>query len=179
MKKFNTLDRELSIKDSKMKYITLDNNNFDDFLSFGKKLKNGEINQDNKVHYAETTRSLENQNFSKERVVMPTQDLFIKKSLKESEEYWDNTKRKSLDTSSYINNPNKVQGNGFGNIAEYDLLFNGIGLSTRQNKPNEKPNNIDNDRLFLTNHNYNNDKYHVTSNLACGSDTRILNKKMI
>jgi hypothetical protein len=160
MKNFNTLDRELSIKDSKMKYITVDNNNFDNFLLFGKKLKNGEINQDNMVHYAKMTRT--------------------NKSLKESEEYWDNTKRKQLDTSTYINNPNKVQGNGFGNISEYNLFFNGIGLSTRQTKPDEKPNNIDNDRIFLTNHNYNNDKYHIISNLPRGgTDTRILNKKII
>jgi hypothetical protein len=157
MKNFNTLDRELSVKDSKLKYITLDDNNFDDFLSFGKKLKNGD---DNIVHYARPTRT--------------------DKSLKESEEYWNNTKKKHLDTSKYINNPNKIQGNGFGNIAEYNLLFNGIGLSTRQTNTNDKPNNIDNDRIFLTNHNYNNDKYHVISNIPRGgADTRILNKKII
>ena len=30
----------------------------------------------------------------------------------------------------------------------------------------------------LTNHNFNNDRYHVTRNLPCGADTRYLNKKM-
>lgn len=98
---------------------------------------------------------------------------------KASAEYWDNTKRRNLDTSVYTKNPNKKGGRGFGNVEKYDLYLNNVGLSTRQDNPDEKPRNIDEDRIFLTNHNYNYDKFHVTETLPCGQDTRYLNKKMI
>lgn len=97
-------------------------------------------------------------------------------TLKDSELYWNNTKKKNLNTSSYINNPNKIQGKGFGNI---NIYKDNIGISTRQTKPSEKPNNIENDRLYFTNHNYNNTKYHVLDRLGCGIDTRILNKNIL
>lgn len=98
---------------------------------------------------------------------------------KASEEYWDNTKRRNLDTSIYTNNPMKIQGRGFGNVNEYDLFLNGVGTSTRQENPDIKPQNVDNDRLYLTNQNYHYDKFHVTENLPCGADTRYLNKNML
>ena len=98
---------------------------------------------------------------------------------KASSEYWDNTKRRNLDTSIYTKNPSMIGGRGFGNIEKYDLYLNNIGLSTRQDNPDETPKNIDNDRIFLTNHNYNYDKFHVTETLPCGQDTRYLNKKMV
>ena len=103
----------------------------------------------------------------------------IPSSVKESEIYWDNTRRRNLDTSIYTDNPTKVGGRGFGDIPKYDLLLNGIGISTRQDNPNIKPQNVDNDRIFTTNHNYNNPKFHVSEQLDCGVDTRYLNKKMI
>ena len=43
------------------------------------------------------------------------------KGTKESTEYWDNTKRRNLDTAIYTNNPHKIQGRGFGDIKTYDL----------------------------------------------------------
>ena len=98
---------------------------------------------------------------------------------KASAEYWDNTKRRNLDTAIYTNNPNKMGGRGFGDVNKYDVYLNGVGLSTRQDKPDDKPRNVDNDRVFMTNHNYNYDKFHITENLPCGQDTRYLNKKMI
>jgi len=98
---------------------------------------------------------------------------------KELEEYWDNTKRRNLDTSVYTNNSNKSGGRGFGDISSYGLMLNNIGTPTRQDNPDTKPRNIDNDRIFITNHNNNNSRYHVTENLQCGADTRYLNKKMI
>ena len=98
---------------------------------------------------------------------------------KASTEYWDNTKRRNLDTSVYTNNSNKSGGRGFGNISSYDLMLNNIGISTRQDNPDTNPRNIENDRIYLTNHNFNNDRYHVTRNLPCGADTRYLNKKMV
>ena len=111
-------------------------------------------------------------NFSKAASKAPT-------SLKDSEIYWDNTRRRNLDTAIYTDNPTKVGGRGFGNIPKYDLLLNGIGLSTRQENPDIKPQNIDNDRIYLPHHNYNYSKFHVSNNLECGADTRFLNKKMI
>ena len=101
------------------------------------------------------------------------------KGTKESTEYWDNTKRRNLDTAIYTNNPHKIQGRGFGDIKTYDLFLNGVGSSTRQDMPDMKPQNIDDDRLFMTNHNYHNTKHHITDNLSCGADTRYLNKKML
>ena len=98
---------------------------------------------------------------------------------KASAEYWDNTKRRNLDTSIYTNNAHKIQGRGFGDINSYDVFLNGVGHATRQINPDQKPQNIEDDRIFLTNHNYNYDKHHVTEGLPCGSDTRYLNKKMI
>jgi hypothetical protein len=98
---------------------------------------------------------------------------------KASLEYWDNTKRRNLDTSIYTNNPMKIQGRGFGDINSYDIFFNGIGQNTRQDNPDDNPRNIDDDRIFLTNHNYHYDKHHVTEFLPCGADTRYLNKKMV
>jgi len=98
---------------------------------------------------------------------------------KESEEYWDNTRRRNLDTSTYTDNPSKIAGRGFGDIPKYDLFLNGIGLSTRQDNPDIKPQNVENDRIFLTNQNYNYDKFRVTNDLQCGADTRYLNKKMV
>ena len=100
-------------------------------------------------------------------------------SLKDSEIYWDNTRRRNLDTAIYTDNPTKVGGRGFGNISKYDLLLNGIGLSTRQENPDVKPQNIDNDRIYLPHHNYNYSKFHISNNLECGADTRFLNKKMM
>jgi len=101
------------------------------------------------------------------------------KTPKESETYWDNTRRRNLDTSVYTDNPSKIAGRGFGDIPKYDLFLNGIGLSTRQDNPDIKPQNIDDDRIFLTSQNYNYAKFHVTDDLQCGADTRYLNKKMI
>ena len=98
---------------------------------------------------------------------------------KASAEYWDNTKRRNLDTSIYTNNPKKIQGKGFGDINAYDIFSNGVGVDTRQTNPEIKPQNIENDRIYLTNHNYNYDKHHVPEILPCGSDTRHLNKKVI
>lgn len=98
---------------------------------------------------------------------------------KASAEYWDNTKRRNLDTAVYTNNPQKIQGRGFGNISKYDLFLNGVGLPTRQDEPDINPRNVDNDRIYLTNHNYHYDKHHVTENLPCGADTRYLNKKTL
>jgi hypothetical protein len=98
---------------------------------------------------------------------------------KASPEYWDNTRRRNLDTATYTNNPHKIQGRGFGDIDSYDLFMNGVGMATRQDNPDFKPQNIEDDRIFMTNHNYHYDKHHVTENLPCGADTRYLNKKML
>jgi hypothetical protein len=98
---------------------------------------------------------------------------------KASPDYWDNTKRRNLDTATYTNNPHKIQGRGFGDINSYGVLLNGVGTATRQDNPDRKPQNVEDDRIYLTNHNYHYDKHHVTENLPCGSDTRYLNKKMI
>ena len=99
--------------------------------------------------------------------------------LKASPEYWDNTRRRNLDTATYTSIPIKVQGRGFGDVDSYDLFLNGVGTATRQENPDKKPQNIEDDRIFMTNHNYNYDKHHVTTNLPCGADTRYLNKKML
>jgi hypothetical protein len=98
---------------------------------------------------------------------------------KASAEYWDNTKRRNLNTSTYTNNPNKMGGRGFGNIPVYDVFTNGVGVTTRHDDPDTKPRNLEDDRIFMTTHNYNYDKHHVPEMLGCGSDTRYLNKKMI
>jgi hypothetical protein len=143
----------------KIKYITTGPNNFNDFYSFGVKYgQNYNTDQESELLYSEATRS---------------------KLPKESSEYWDNTKRRNLDTSVYTNNPTKIQGRGFGNIDRYDNLLNGIGLATRGENPDKNPRSVEDDRIFLTNHNYNYDKYHTTDMLPCGTDTRYLNKKMI
>jgi len=113
-------------------------------------------------------------NLSKSAAKIPTSN-----TTKESEEYWDNTRRRNLDTSIYTENPSKIAGRGFGDIPKYNLFLNGIGLSTRQDNPDIKPQNIEDDRIFLTNHNYNYSKFRVTDDLQCGTDTRYLNKKMI
>lgn len=145
----------------KIKYITTNLDNFADFYSVGKKYgQNYNTDQESELLYSEATR---------------TKHL----STKESSEYWDNTKRRNLDTSIYTNNPTKTQGRGFGNIGRYDNLLNGIGLATRGENPEKNPRSVEDDRIFLTNHNYNYDKYHTTEMLPCGSDTRYLNKKMI
>ena len=145
----------------KIKYITTDPDNFADFYSVGKKYgQNYNTDQESELLYSEATR---------------TKHI----NTKESSEYWDNTKRRNLDTSVYTNNPTKIQGRGFGNIGRYDNLFNGIGLATRGENPEKNPRSVEDDRIFLTNHNYNHDKYHTTEMLPCGSDTRYLNKKMI
>jgi len=57
--------------------------------------------------------------------------------------------------------------------------MNGVGMATRQDNPDSKPQNFEDDRIFMTNHNYHYDKHHVTEYLPCGSDTRYLNKKML
>jgi hypothetical protein len=143
----------------KIKYITTEPNKFNNFYSFGVKYgQNYNTDQESELLYSEATRS---------------------KLPKESSEYWDNTKRRNLDTSVYTNNPTKIQGRGFGNIGRYDNLLNGIGLATRGENPEKNPRSVEDDRIFLTNHNYNYDKYHTTDMLPCGTDTRYLNKKMI
>jgi hypothetical protein len=143
----------------KIKYITTEPNKFNNFYSFGVKYgQNYNTDQESELLYSEATRS---------------------KLPKESSEYWDNTKRRNLDTSVYTNNPTKIQGRGFGNIDRYDNLLNGIGLATRGENPDKNPRSVEDDRIFLTNHNYNYDKYHTTDMLPCGTDTRYLNKKMI
>ena len=96
---------------------------------------------------------------------------------KESDEYWDNTKRHNLNTSIYTNNPSKIGGRGFGDVQKYDQFKNHIGVSTRQENPDIKPQNIDNDRIYQPNHNYASVEFHVPKNLGCGADTRYLNKK--
>lgn len=101
------------------------------------------------------------------------------KVAKASPDYWDNTRRRNLDTSVYVSNPKKNQGRGFGDIDTYDLFMNGVGTATRQDNPDLKPQNIEDDRIYMTNHNYNYDKFHVTEMLPCGSDTRYLNKKIL
>ena len=98
---------------------------------------------------------------------------------KASSEYWDNTKRRNLDTSVYTDTPMKYGGRGFGDINTYDMLFNGIGFMTRQDNPDTNPRNWDDDRIYVTNHNYHYSKQHVTDILPCGVDTRYLNQKMV
>lgn len=147
----------------KSKYITTEPDNFKDFYSFGVKYgQNYNTDQESDLLYSEATRTKQ-----------------MKTNTKESSEYWDNTKRRNLDTSVYTNNPTKIQGRGFGNVSHYDNLLNGIGLATRGENPERNPRSVEDDRIFLTNHNYNYDKYHTTDMLPCGSDTRYLNKKMI
>lgn len=96
----------------------------------------------------------------------------------DTSKYLDNTKRKNLDTSIYTYNPSKIQGRGFGNINEYGLLLNGIGISTRQENQEKNPRNVEDDRIFFINHNNYNPK-RITDDIPCGADTRYLNKKMI
>ena len=146
----------------KIKYISTEPDKFNDFYSFGAKYgQNYNTDQESELLHSEATRSK------------------LKVNTKESSEYWDNTKRRNLDTSVYTNNPTKIQGRGFGNVSHYDNLLNGIGLATRGENPERNPRSVEDDRIFLTNHNYNYDKYHTTEMLPCGSDTRYLNKKMI
>ncbi len=217
------------IGSEKIKYITTDRNNFNDFYSFANRSgQNYNTNQESELLFGDSARrksvkstrnvsevNLRNvDNRSKSMSVpMNKTDRFITnlvktendlkinqergypsmsinsneidyrytaaKIPKESEEYWDNTKRRNLDTSIYTNNPMKIQGRGFGNIDRYDLFLNGVGLATRQDNPDNKPQNIEDDRIFLTNHNFHYDKYHVPDSLPCGADTRYLNKNMI
>jgi len=202
---FTTLNRELSISNTKLKYIDTDSQNFVDFYSAGnKKYNNYNADINNDLTYGINTRISKPQ---EDTPKINKQDLNIMdiidaesniklgneytqinlnsmsknaaKIPKESEEYWDNTKRRNLNTAVYTENPSKIGGRGFGDIQNYDLFLNGIGLSTRQENPDIKPQNVENDRIFLTNHNYNYDKFRVTENLQCGNDTRYLNKKMI
>jgi hypothetical protein len=101
------------------------------------------------------------------------------KLTKVSSEYWDNTKRRNLDTATYTDPPSKISGRGFGEIEKYGLFMNGIGITTRQDNPDLNPRNVDDDRIFLTNQNYNYDKFHVPGSLPCGDDTRAINKKIL
>ena len=159
-KKAEKMEKEIE-STRKIKYITTDPNNFNNIYSFGVKYgQNYNTDQESELLYSESTRSKH-------------------LNTKESSEYWDNTKRRNLDTSIYTNNPTKIQGKGFGNIDRYDNLLNGIGLATRGENPDKNPRSVEDDRIFLTNHNYNYDKYHTTDMLPCGTDTRYLNKKMI
>jgi hypothetical protein len=98
---------------------------------------------------------------------------------KASADYWDNTKRRNLDTSTYTDTPMKYGGRGFGDVGAYGLLYNGIGLMTRQDNPDANPRSWDDDRIYMTNHNYHYPKQHVTDILPCGVDTRYLNQKMV
>lgn len=202
---FKILDRELSIKsnnlDSKIKYINTDNI-FQDYYSSGNKMsQNYNLDAQNDLTYGIDTRRTNTKNNKSSIINKPLDknnseimniintDINLKlnkpsiktaaKIPKESIEYWDNTKRHNLDTAIYTNNPSKIGGRGFGDIDKYDLFMNGIGVSTRQDNPDIKPQNVDNDRIYLPNHNYNNDKFHVTADLQCGADTRYINKKLI
>jgi len=188
---------DMSDNTKKIKYVSTDDSNFEQFFSFGNKMgQNYDMVTDNNLHFSEETRrrpppelflnnntsenppnTSENPPNTSENP--PNTPKIGAKQLKESDEYWDNTKRHNLDTSFYTNNPNKMRGRGFGEINKYDLYLNGIGVSTRQLNPETNPRNIDNDRMFMTNHNYNYDKFHVTESLPCGQDTRYLNKKMV
>lgn len=196
---FNTLDRELSIRnnqDKKIKYIETDRNNFKEFYSFGNKLgQNYNTDGDSELRFSDSTRrkslnkttinnyksSSRDSTLDKESEIMSinSNEITAAKIPKASEEYWDNTKRRNLDTSIYTTNPNKIQGRGFGEIDKYDLFLNNIGVSTRQENQEKNPRNVENDRIFFTMHNNNYDDHHVTEILPCGSDTRYLNKKMI
>jgi hypothetical protein len=97
---------------------------------------------------------------------------------KASEEYWDNTKRRNLNTSTYTKNPNKTRGRGFGKISSYDIFANGVGVTTRNDDPDTKPRNMEDDRIFMMTNNYNYNKHNSTKILPCGADTRHLNKKI-
>lgn len=199
---FNTLDRELSIRsvdnDKKIKYVSVDKQNFGETYSRGNKMYqnyNTEIENDliygldTKKHTTKNNKNGQNiinlvnndgkLKLGQEKVNLNAFPKTAAKVPKESEEYWDNTRRKNLDTAIYTNNPSKIGGRGFGDIGNYDLFLNGIGTSTRQENPDIKPQNVDNDRIYLSNHNYNNEKFRVTENLQCGADTRYLNKKMM
>ena len=163
-----------SITNTKSKYVTENplpvkistNNRQDmniiDIINVDSNLKTGKINPDD---------------FNRSAAKISNASTSI--SSKESDIYWDNTRRKNLDTGVYTENPSKIGGRGFGDITKYDLFLNGIGLSTRQDEPNTKPQNVDNDRIYLPNHNYNYAKFHVSESLDFGADTRYLNKKMI
>ena len=205
---FNSLDRELSIRqdDTKIKYVLTDKQNFGDTYSRGNRMyQNYDTDTENDLIYGTDTRKHTTKNktntqkniinlikndanlkLGQEKVNLKSDKVNLNafpktaaKVPKESEEYWDNTRRKNLDTAIYTNNPSKIGGRGFGDIDNYGLFMNGIGMSTRQDNPDIKPQNVDNDRIYLTNHNYNNDKFRVTENLQCGADTRYLNKKMM
>ena len=198
---FNTLDRELSIRNNnnqnkKIKYIETDRNNFKDFYSFGNKLgQNYNTDGDSELRFSDSTRRKSFNKTTIEKIKSNSRDstldteselmsinsneITAAKIPKASSDYWDNTKRRNLDTSIYTNNPNKIQGRGFGEINNYDLFLNGVGVSTRQEQPDKNPRNIEDDRIFLTDHNNNYDAHRVTEILPCGSDTRYLNKKMI
>lgn len=202
----NTLDRELSIRtedDKKVKYVSTNIQNFGEIYSRGNKMyynydtdtenellygmdtrkhitKNKDKNQENIVKLINTDSNLKLGNEkTNDKVNLNSFPKTAAKIPKESEEYWDNTRRKNLDTAVYTNNPSKIGGRGFGDIDNYNLLLNGIGISTRQDNPDIKPQNVDNDRLYMTNHNFNYSKFRVTEDLQCGADTRYLNKKMI
>lgn len=196
-KKANNNDR--------IKFITTDRKNFKDFFLFGNKLgQNYNTEEENNLKFSESTRRksipktvMKNfKEISKDPAVESIGDKLLSKSMtmainsnlvcdiaakapKASPDYWDNTKRRNLDTSVYTKNPIKIQGRGFGDINTYDMFLNGIGLSTRQDNPDDKPQNLDDDRIFLTNHNYHYNKHHVTEILPCGTDTRYLNKRII
>lgn len=163
----------------KIKFINkdknLDNtpNGFDTFFSFSNKLgQNYNTHQENDLIYSIDSR------LNPLYYDVSTKNDIASRSIKASPDYWDNTKRKNLDTSVYTDSPDKTSGKGFGVIDDYNMFFNYIGLSTRQDNVDMKPQNKDDDRIYLTNHNYNYDKHSVTEMLPCGSDTRYLNKKM-
>ena len=192
----DTLNRDLSVKmddmnkiytiknatidqSQKIKFYTVDNMNFNEIYSYNKKLgQNYNTDIDSDLLYGIDTR----RKTARDTLTMPNRNDIndnAAKILKTSSEYWDNTKRKNLDTSVYTDCANKIQGRGFGQIDSYGLLLNGIGVMTRQENPDLKPQNKDDDRLYLTNHNYNYDKQHVPGTLECGMDTRYLNKRMV
>jgi hypothetical protein len=198
----NTLDRELSIRnnnqDKKIKYIETNKDNFKDFYNFGNKLgQNYNTDEDSELRFSDSTRRKSlNKNtinnykgLSRDSTLDLNSDIMsissneinntAVKIAKASSDYWDNTKRRNLDTSIYTNNPTKIQGRGFGEINNYDLFLNGVGVSTRQELPDKNPRNVEDDRIFLTDHNNNYDPNRVTNNLPCGTDTRYLNKKII
>lgn len=163
----------------KLKFINKDSNtdgdinSFDNFYSFNNRFgQNYNSDQENNLVFSIDGRL---------NPMLVTNDApnNASRSLKASPDYWDNTKRKNLDTSVYTDPPDKTTGKGFGVVEKYNIFFNHIGLSTRQDFPDKKPQNIDDDRIYLTNHNYHYDKFHVTERLPCGIDTRVLNKKMV
>jgi len=132
-----------------------------------------DVNKDNVLKNSKTTRLSENKNVCK------TFDTDSKLHYLNYSECIDNTKRKNLDTSVYTDTPLKIQGRGFGNIDNYHLLLNGIGISTRQENPDSNPRNVEDKRILLINQTNYVGEQRITNNLPCGADTRYLNKKMI